>query len=634
MTSTRSTTGCLACKTKRKKCDEAKPHCLRCQKSHIECPGYTYLHDPNKPNRKPRTLPAPRTRVGKSRVTVHAETSLADTEAYGQKQGYSPIAASSSAMDIPVVGSSRTPSEVVDILNQRTSLPSFSGSLQLPYPSVDFSTSRHLAENTTDPYHAISPPSGVAKALTAGQASLLEALLSLAQPLDVNSPSKHAETTTELPQAASIALNSNCSPPEIQSNSSIESHEDDDLEDFGTGDIFYRLALDRTTESNALPFILQSYAKWVSRMAFEPQKLTGIARDFVFGHFGDGDESRWIIALLANVGSRIGSADLLGSRPNRMISMLQNAVRLRLGAVKSRPHSDRVELIKALDCTLEAMVIHCSVSPFSEVQILIQEAAPIFRQLCPESLNLPINLTSLLQHGLGCLRHFAEIEIVFCIFTETPTLFRYEVALSSSESSYHYQSVPAKQGDGIVQWLHGVPNEIILLFAKMKTMRQDGSKPNGKTIESLEGFIREIQPFDGPSTERFVTIMRSVVQECWRQAAYIYLYMAVCGDPCNTSRVKEAYKRFMKLLKGTKPGRLPDEFLIAPLLIISPAVQQQRDREVIRQRVLGLQRPGQTVRANVHVICIVEDYWARADAEGRPVTWSDVAISRRKVLGA
>ncbi|KAH7311796.1 hypothetical protein B0J17DRAFT_687675 [Rhizoctonia solani] len=127
--------------------------------------------------------------------------------------------------------------------------------------------------------------------------------------------------------------------------------------------------------------------------------------------------------------------------------------------------------------------------------------------------------------------------------------------------------------------------------------------------------------------------MRSVVQECWRQAAYIYLYMAVRGDSCDTPRVKGAYKRFMRLLKGTKPGRLPDEFLIAPLLIISPVAQRQHDREIIRQRALGLQRFGQTFRANVHIICIVEDYWARTDAEGRQVVWSDVAVSRRRVLG-
>ncbi|KAH7311794.1 fungal-specific transcription factor domain-containing protein [Rhizoctonia solani] len=368
-------------------------------------------------------------------------------------------------------------------------------------------------------------------------------------------------------------------------------------------------------------------------MAFEPQKLMDITRDLVFNHFGNGDESRWIIILLANVGSRIGSVDLMEARPDRMLCMLQNAVRRRLGAVKSRPHSKRVELVGALDCTLETMVIHCSVSPFSEVNILRQEAAPIFRQLCPEPPNVPINLPSLLQNPLGSLRHYAEIETIFCVLTDMPTIFRYEVTTSGSQPSCSYQSVPVSQNDGIVQWLHGVPNEIILLFAKMTTMRQDVSAPNEEAMELLERDIREIQPFDGPSTERFVTIMRSVVQECWRQAAFVYLYMAVKGDPCDTPRVKEAYKRFMRLLKGTKPGRLPDEFLIAPLLIISPAAQQQHDREIIRQRALGLQRPGQTFRSNVHIICIVEDYWARADAEGRPVMWSDVAVSRNRMLG-
>ncbi|KAK8018513.1 hypothetical protein PG991_007703 [Apiospora marii] len=33
-------TGCITCKTRKVKCDEAKPHCLRCQKSRRACAGY------------------------------------------------------------------------------------------------------------------------------------------------------------------------------------------------------------------------------------------------------------------------------------------------------------------------------------------------------------------------------------------------------------------------------------------------------------------------------------------------------------------------------------------------------------------------------------------------------------------
>ncbi|CAE6524843.1 unnamed protein product [Rhizoctonia solani] len=164
-------------------------------------------------------------------------------------------------------------------------------------------------------------------------------------------------------------------------------------------------------------------------------------------------------------------------------------------------------------------------------------------------------------------------------------------------------------------------------------MRENGSTSNEEAIMSLEQDIREILPYIGSSADRFLAIMRSVVQECWRQAAFVYLYMAVCGDPCDTPRVKKAFKRFMNLLNGTKPGRLPDDFLSLPLALVSPVAQRQRDREAIRLRVLEFHRRGQAIRANNHITRLVEDYWARADTERRPITWSDVAVSQRRVLG-
>ncbi|KAH7345531.1 hypothetical protein B0J17DRAFT_42574 [Rhizoctonia solani] len=267
--------------------------------------------------------------------------------------------------------------------------------------------------------------------------------------------------------------------------------------------------------------------------------------------------------------------------------------------------------------------------------ILRQEAAPIFRRLCPEPPGAPINLSSLLNHPLGCLRHYGGMSAISSIFGDTPTLFRFEVAIPGSQPDASSSSLPTIQEDGIIQWLFGIPNQIMLLFAKMKELQQDGLASNEEeTVELLEHAIREVPPFNGSSSDRFLVVIRSVVQECWRQAAFVYLYMAVCGDSSDTPRVKDAFKRFIRLLNGTKPGRLPDEFLTSPLVLIAPAAQQRRDREVIRQRAVVLHRRGRTFPPNDSLLCIIEDYWARADAERRPVVWSDVGVSRRHVLGA
>ncbi|KAH7345547.1 hypothetical protein B0J17DRAFT_42801 [Rhizoctonia solani] len=277
------------------------------------------------------------------------------------------------------------------------------------------------------------------------------------------------------------------------------------------------------------------------------------------------------------------------------------------------------------------MLIHFHASPFSETVTLRQEAAPLFRQLCSDPPEAPIDLYSLLQHPLGCLWRYAYIDILFSVTSDMPTLFRYEVSIPSIQRSNTYG---ASQGDGIIQWLHGIPNQLVLLFAHMKSLQGDGLTPDGDTVVSLERAIHELPPFDGSSSDRFLAIIRSVVQECWRQAALIYLYMAVCGDSSDTPRVKEAFRRHMRLLNGTTPGRLPDEFLLVTLQLISPAAQRQRDREVLKQRTLGLYTRDRTHVATSSFLFVMGDIWARADAEDRPIMWSDVAVSQKRLLGA
>ncbi|KAH7345550.1 hypothetical protein B0J17DRAFT_713108 [Rhizoctonia solani] len=640
MAPTRSTTGCLACKTKRKKCDETKPYCLRCQKSRIECPGYIYIQNSNKPHKKLRTLLAPRTVTGQYQAAAHQATPSANAEELeAQLQEQLPLGHELVPSDAAynVTGSSvalnvGAPSETIDISNNLTSSSSSTGTLQ--HSSINFNPSHQPEVNIAKPETIPSFPStSTAAPMTSGQASLLEALFSLGQPPHLDSPQHCAQAITrptiELLSDMDTSFVSNWPPHDTGRQYDGTSSEGESS--WGVADVICtQPVLDRTVKSNALPFVLQSYVTWISRMALEPLRLTRLARDFVFRHFEGGEQSRWIVVLLANTCSRVGSVYLVETTPSHLLSMLQQAVRRRLAAVKSLPGPKEAELVQALDCAIETLLIHIYASHLSEAMTLRHEAAPIFRQLCSEPPGAPINLNLLLQHPLHCLRHYAEIDITFSVVTDMPTLFRYDVAIADSQHSELYR---ANQGDGIIQWRIGLPNQLILSFAKMKSMHQDQFTPNGQTVALLERDLRELLPFSGPSSDRFLAVMRSVVQECWRQAAFIYLYMAVCGDPCDTSRVKRAFKRYSRLLRATKPGRLPDEFLILTLLLVSPAAEQKSDRETIRQRILGLYRRSKAVRDSCIGMLVIEDFWARADAEGRPTTWSDVAVSRKRMAG-
>ncbi|CAE6494825.1 unnamed protein product [Rhizoctonia solani] len=465
--------------------------------------------------------------------------------------------------------------------------------------------------------------------MTPGQASLLEALFSLVQPPDLGPSPHRVHHTTSLLQGPNVSMVTNRLPPDSK-------RQDEDkganMEN-GVTMIRREPVLDKTVQNNALPFVLRSYSIWIGRIAFEPLKLREIARDFVFSHFADGERSCLIIILLANIGGSSPGVKFVEGESNPTNPILQNAMQCRLGAVKSLHSPERSVLVKSLDSAIHTMLLHFFVSEVHHAITLRREAAPIFRRLCPEPPGAPINLPSLLQNPLRCLGHLAHIDIHFSIVADLPTLFRYEVPIPISRPSNLSRTVLTSQSDGILQWLYGIPDMLIMVFAKMKSLRQDGPIQNEETIALLEQELRELRPYSGLSSERFLNLMRSVVQECWRQAAFIYLYMAVCGDPSGTSRVKQALKRYLKLMHAIKPGRLPDEFLLTSLILIGPSAERKHDREVIRQRITAIYSRDRTLSANINIICVIEDYWARANAEGRQVLWSDVAVSQRRGIG-
>ncbi|CUA72809.1 Dynein-1-beta heavy chain, flagellar inner arm I1 complex [Rhizoctonia solani] len=388
--------------------------------------------------------------------------------------------------------------------------------------------------------------------------------------------------------------------------------EDDDPED-AIMIISYMPTLDPNVESNTLPFILQNYAIWVTRRSFEPLKLTNISRDFVFSHFEASFESRWALVLLANIGGTIGRTGGLEQTHMSLLSALHDSVSQRITSA-----GDRDESTKALDLALEAIWMHFFVSPIPQAEKLRRAVAPIFRRLYPDPL---VNLHALKDQPF-CLRFYAYVDILLGGSTGFPMTFRYYASPALEET----------QSERSAHWIVGVPDRLIALFARMHALREDGSLPSPELVSELEGVIRGLRPILSESTNSFLCVTRVMVQECWRQVAYIYLYMGVCGESSEEYRVKRAMKQFMTLVKGTKPGRFPDEYLGVNYMMAAPAARLSQDRQILISRLLG--QCGSNRESGItDNLKIIEDYWARADAEARPVVWSDVIISRIRVVG-
>ncbi|KAH7311780.1 hypothetical protein B0J17DRAFT_381211 [Rhizoctonia solani] len=372
---TRSRSGCLTCKARRKKCDETKPFCQRCEHTGVQCSGYSFLGATNdgkivKLWTQPAYSMPPELRpvlTKLSRTVRHGETTLHSSNSSPPEQA--------AAQDTPGAGPSRRTVSCGDSSQSDTSPDLFNSPFDLdPNHSLSIMTSEAL-ENWWNleptlllPLHQVEDPrptfqqhplqpSDVSTAtsltespdfqhdrasrpLTAGQASLFQALLSLSDPTHDSDPAWPISTATIGYPPTSLPA---WSSPVICSDMGRGEQDEDGDEDEGVRQIIYgTMRLDMSAEGNALPYVLESYAAWITRTAFEPKKAAPGARDLILKQFSDSEDSRWTVTTLAKVVRTLAGSSTWGDGLDSLRNMsYQPAVR----ALRGRVHQKVNEIL-------------------------------------------------------------------------------------------------------------------------------------------------------------------------------------------------------------------------------------------------------------------------------------------------
>ncbi|CAE6474598.1 unnamed protein product [Rhizoctonia solani] len=252
--------------------------------------------------------------------------------------------------------------------------------------------------------------------------------------------------------------------------------------------------------------------------------------------------------------------------------------------------------------------------------------APIFRCACPDLPGKPINLPNIML-GLGIgLRFFACLDIIQSVLGGKQTCFQYEVPFSLDLCN-------RMQGYRSYQSIQGIPDQFIMFFAWVNSLCETpGASDSPGLVAWVEEILPQIKLTGGESGDPLLRFGRIAVQECWRFAAYIYLYMVLCRVDAYDPRVVEAQKGIMRLVNGIKPARYPDAFL-APMIIAAVATFKESDRNTIRQRFLGVRECSERGTMMNECVLGLEDIWERTKIEGRPAVWSDLRIALRRVTG-
>ncbi|CAE6462038.1 unnamed protein product [Rhizoctonia solani] len=385
------------------------------------------------------------------------------------------------------------------------------------------------------------------------------------------------------------------------------------------GEIVGFLWLDRHVESNGLPFILQAYATWISRFLFEPLRVIQIARHEVFRLYATGEESRRMMHLIAGSVYEITRSTDYNPIKSPSFATLQIMLRNRFIGARTRVETshkwDRKYALGVMLSISEFTFALSKVMSLSTALGFMQLVAPVFRLACPHPLDELINLPTLFTTKIVPLQYYSTLDVLLGVLTSRPMFFRYDVKFTPEAPELIFQ---LEDGPGI-RWCDGIPDQIVLIFAQMNSLYEDfGPRVRKDVADKLEAEIKRMRPTVGSSTEPLISIGRTVVQECWFLAALIYLYMGLCGANSTDIRVVAVRAKFMRILVSIRPKRHPDAFLVFPMVIIGVATDDLNERNLIRQRILGVAECSRPGTMENDFLMILNKIWSKR----LPVVWS------------
>ncbi|KDN33616.1 hypothetical protein RSAG8_13290, partial [Rhizoctonia solani AG-8 WAC10335] len=499
-------------------------------------------------------------------------------------------------------------------------------------PSHDLVQRRPSARSTASSNQLHQNPAS----LTSRQASLYDALFSLAGPQSTL-PEIASQRTTTLPTAASRGPSwpspnsSGDNDEDDEDGDSVES-EDDDPEGVKQA-MCTTVTPDANVETNALPFVLQSYAQWVNFMVFDPKNVVHVIREGVIAQFTSSQETRTRVILLSNVFGALGKSPVLNSKVRSVVTYLsaeahQSIVRFTSTEPAPLREMDMMSALKSIDLMMEVILLRRFGGSISTIVGLVEAASPVFRRACPEPLGQLVNLPNILLSPSINLRHYAETDIMTATLLARRMFLRYDI-LYTPEINEQFTGPQAG-----LHWLHGIPDQLIILLAWINMLHEDfGTNVDPLLVSQIEMEVERVKITPSTSDDPVYTIRRYAVQECWRLVVYIHLYVTLCGAHAEDPRVIKFVKRFMRFLGGIKPARTVDTFLSLPIMFIGTFVSRKQDRDLIFRRLTTMQECTMPGRAGHDCLMVLCDIWKKTEQEQRPARWADLRIACQTIAG-
>ncbi|KAB5592131.1 hypothetical protein CTheo_4452 [Ceratobasidium theobromae] len=275
----------------------------------------------------------------------------------------------------------------------------------------------------------------------------------------------------------------------------------------------------------------------------------------------------------------------------------------------------------------------CMIADTSTGYSLFKMCAPAFLRSAtrfPElwSENSAIAIPKAIQCRDHEIRHFAFHDTVFALALGILPLINYDTTTPWVDEGKECG----------LEFVYGVPVGLILQIAKVNSSRATQligrAAPHQDEWREIESHIRRWNPSidrtEGPSN----TIVKFVVQECWRQTTLIYLYMCMCKVDSADPRVESAVRQVIQLASIMETFHPLKSHLFIPCLVAGVAARHERHRALICNKISALSNSDALALGvrGADFIPVLDHLWHSAASSGKPVTWEDYVQSRCAVL--
>ncbi|CAE6472868.1 unnamed protein product [Rhizoctonia solani] len=281
----------------------------------------------------------------------------------------------------------------------------------------------------------------------------------------------------------------------------------------------------------------------------------------------------------------------------------------------------------AANCNLAVyafMILNSSVG-----YTIFRKGAPIFLQLAAKFPELwkgdsAISLSRVLHAQRHELGKFALMDTVSALaFGIAPLI--------------HYDTTPQEEdhNPGRYQFLEPVyacPIIVLMALARVNAYRasrlMDRGATNSEGLEECEAAVRNWKPRVDYNDQPSQLISRLAVQEAWRQAALIYLYMGMCEASSSDERVEPLVRQVAQLASTVEAGGPFETHLFVPSLIAGVAARKEKYRAILRKKIQASQKAYACLLRGADFSFVLDHLWHGLAKGGSPVTWDDYVNSR------